>query len=162
MVSVDGTHCRINEPRQMPSSGWYSHKSNSAGLTYEIAVDIHESKVVWINGPFPAGQNDRSVYIQAGGLQSMIPPSKKVIADKGYRCKNDKTLSTPNPFDSDILKTFKRRTRARHETFNKRIKQFGILSGCFRHKLAKHQCVFEAICVIVQYDMDSGYKLFDV
>jgi DDE superfamily endonuclease len=162
LISVDGTHCRINEPRHIPSSGWYSHKSHSAGLNYEIAVNLHESKVVWINGPFPAGRNDRSVYTQAGGLQSMIPPSKKVIADKGYRSQNDVTLSTPNPFDSDIVKTFKKRASARHETLNQRIKNFEVLAGCFRHNIAKHQCVFEAICVIVQYDMESGYALFDI
>lgn len=32
ILSVDGVHCRINEPRTEPSSGWYSKKFNKAGL----------------------------------------------------------------------------------------------------------------------------------
>ena len=62
LVSVDGVHCRVFEPRTQPSSGWYSKKSNGAGLTYKIAVAIHHNKIVWINGPFPAGQNNMKVF----------------------------------------------------------------------------------------------------
>lgn len=34
MLTVDGVHCRIHEPRFLPSSGWYSPKFNHAGLSY--------------------------------------------------------------------------------------------------------------------------------
>jgi hypothetical protein len=58
------------------------------------------------------------------------------------------------------------RARARHESFNKRIKQFKVLSECFRHakgaNFKKHKIVFETICVIVQYEMENGHPLFDV
>ena len=35
ILSVDGLHCQVFEPRYMPSSGWYSHKSNSATLQFK-------------------------------------------------------------------------------------------------------------------------------
>ena len=57
-LTVDGVHCRIMEPRFIPSSGWYSHKFHKAGLAYEVAVAVYHNKIVWINGPFPAGQGD--------------------------------------------------------------------------------------------------------
>jgi hypothetical protein len=39
-LSIDGVHCRIFEPRFLPSSGWYSSKFNKAGLTYEVGVSV--------------------------------------------------------------------------------------------------------------------------
>ena len=67
MLTVDGVHCRIHEPRFLPSSGWYSPKFNHAGLSYEIAVSVYHEKICWINGPFPAGQNDMKIFKQGGG-----------------------------------------------------------------------------------------------
>ena len=61
-----------------------------------------------------------------------------------------------------MVKSFKRRARARHETFNGRLKNFKILAERFRHGVPKHKAVFEAICVIVQYDMENGHPMFDV
>ena len=37
MVSVDGVHCRMHEPRILPSSGWCSKKFNKAGFVGEHA-----------------------------------------------------------------------------------------------------------------------------
>ena len=43
ILSVDGLHCKVFEPRYMPSSGWYSHKLNSAGLAYELGVAVYHN-----------------------------------------------------------------------------------------------------------------------
>jgi hypothetical protein len=56
---------------------------------------------------------------------------------------------------------FKSRARARHESFNGRLKFFDILQNTFRHGEARHKIAFEAVCVIVQYQMDNGSPLFD-
>ena len=40
IVSVDGIHCRIQEPQLEPSSKWYSKKSNRARLVYEISMAL--------------------------------------------------------------------------------------------------------------------------
>jgi hypothetical protein len=62
IVSVNGVHCKISEPRCTPSSNWYSHKTHGPALGYEIAVAIHHNKVVHINGPFPARVPDISIF----------------------------------------------------------------------------------------------------
>ena len=54
LLSVDGVNFTINEPRvKNPGSKWYDHKSHSAGISYEVAVDIRKSRILWINGPRP-------------------------------------------------------------------------------------------------------------
>jgi len=53
-------------------------------------------------------------------------------------------MSTPNQFDEEELKAFKRRARSRQESFNSRLKNFGALEQRFRHGQEKHKIVFEA------------------
>ena len=45
---MDGVHCRTFEVRKDPSTKWYSHKSHSAGLAYELAIAIRSDGLVWI------------------------------------------------------------------------------------------------------------------
>jgi hypothetical protein len=168
IISVDGTHCRINEPRKEPSSGWYSKKHNKAGLAYELGIAIRSNKLVWINGPFPAGQNDISIYRKPNGLKSKIPANKRVIGDEGYKGEPGQ-ISIRNPFDTPAIRDLKHRAKARHETFNARIKNFQILDQRFRHGntptktvLENHKAVFEAVCVVVQFEMENGHPIFAV
>ena len=67
-------------------------------------------------------------------------------------------ISTPNEHDAPRVATFKNRARARHETFNSRLKDFHALSQKFCHNrrttseedyVAAHKRVFEAVCVLV-------------
>lgn len=143
-----------------PSTGWCSHKFHEPGLPYELGIAIYDNRLVWINGPFQAAENDLSIMHKEDGLLSKIPAGKKVIADRGYR--GEPVCSIRNPRDTAGVKAFKRRARARHESFNGRIKWFNILDTRFRHGIAKHQAVFEAVCVITQYEMENGHPLFDV
>ena len=54
LLSVDGVNFSINEPRgKKAGSKWYDHKTHSAGISYEVALNIRESKILWINGPRP-------------------------------------------------------------------------------------------------------------
>eukprot|EP00980_Cylindrotheca_fusiformis_P009533 scaffold2088_cov119-Cylindrotheca_fusiformis.AAC.2 len=173
IISLDGVHCTIYEPRRDPSSKWYSHKSNSAGLTYEIGIAIRSNNVVWVNGPFPASQHDITTF--RGGkkgqpqdpeaLQFKIPDGKRAIGDSGYRGEPAK-ISITRKDDSAQVKKFKGRVKARHETFNSRLKQFGVLKGKFRHKLSdsldEHRRAFEAVCVLCQYSLENGNGLFEV
>ena len=140
---------------------YYSHKFKQAGLNYEIAISIFESKLVWVNGPFKASEHDIAVFRKHGGLKDKIPAGKMGIGDKGYRGERG-ILSTPNSHDPVELRKFKSRAWSRHETFNGRLKNFKCLDHRFRHGIHKHQIVFEAVCVIVQYQMENGSPLFDV
>ena len=162
IISIDGIHCSIEEPKHATKTldpKYYSHKTNKAGLAYEIALSLYEPKLVSIQGPFPAATSDLSIF--QNGIMRLIPAGKKVIADQGYNGEPH-VVSTRNFLDSKQIREFKSRARARHETFNGRLKAFCILKNFFRHKLEKHGPVFEAICVIVQYQLDHGGKLFDV
>jgi hypothetical protein len=113
-----------------------------------------------MNGPFPAGTPDISIF-QHEGLKSMIPEGKRIIADRGYRGESA-IISTPNPHDTPHLKKFRSRARAHHESFNSRIKNFDCLSERFRHRdLSLHKVVFEAVCVICQYQIEMRSPLFE-
>lgn len=158
-ISVDGVHCRITEPRFLPSSGWYSHKHNKAGLAYEVAVAVYHDKICWINGPFPAGQNDLKIF--RNGLMSKIPDDKRVIADNGYSGEPDKAAIS-NTFDPQELQDLKHRAKARQETVNSCLKSFKILNDTFRtpgkKRLERHKAAFEACSVILQYEFDNGSR----
>jgi DDE superfamily endonuclease len=96
--SVDGTHCCIFEPRMNPRSEWHSHKFHKPAVVYEIGLHLFESRVIWTNGPFPAGHSDLAVFRKDGGLKSIVPNGKKIIGDNGYQ--GEPIVSTPNEFDS--------------------------------------------------------------
>jgi hypothetical protein len=54
LMSVDEVNFTIHEPRaKNPGSHWYDHKSHSAGISYEVAIDVRCSQILWINGPRP-------------------------------------------------------------------------------------------------------------
>ena len=137
---------------------YYSHKSNHAGLNYEIAVSLTQSRIVWVSGPHPAGTGDLEVF--RNGLKALIPEGSRVIADKGYR--GEQCISTPNDLDEAHIRRYKSRARARHETVNGRIKNFKAVSQRFHHSRAVHGPVFEAVCVVVQYQFDTGVELFQI
>jgi hypothetical protein len=169
IISVDGVHCRTYECRKNPSSKWYSHKHNGPGLTYELAIAIRTNNLVWINGPYKASTHDITMF--RGGnkgqtenqncLYYKIPDGKKAIGDGGYKGEPSK-ISYTRELDPSDVKKWKGRVKARHETFNKRIKDFRILSEVFRSDIKKHGLVFNAVCVLCQYDMENGHPLFDV
>lgn len=160
VLTVDGVHFRTREVRKEPSSSWYSHKHKGPGFTYEIGISIWENKLVWINGPFKAGKNDIGMFRSEGGLEARIPADKRALGDSAY--KSSSRTSVKNAFDSRELKKFKNRALARHETFNGRIKCFSILENRWRHDMTKHKSVVEAVCILVQYDMENGNPLFEV
>ena len=129
-------------------------------MSYEIAIHLYDNKVAWINGPFQAGDYDITIFRKEGGLKTKIPPGKLVIADKGYI--GDDQISTPNEMDSNEVKAFKRRARARQESFNGRVKELRVLSECFRSDPGKHEILFEAVSVLVQFSMENGRPLMEM
>ena len=89
---------------------------------------------------------------------------KKAIADRGYKSSrlDEQFLSTPDSMDPAELNNFKSRVRLRQETFNGWLKKYESLQQTFRHGRHKHKDVLEAVCVIVQYQMDNGSELFAI
>jgi len=79
----------------------------------------------------PPGNGGNLVNFKApNGLKSKVPAGKKVIV---YRMYKDPVCSIRNPQDTPEVRKFKRRARARHESFNGRLKNFKVLSEKFRH-----------------------------
>jgi DDE superfamily endonuclease len=165
IASLDGVHCLISEVRRDPDKKWFSHKHKRAGVVYELAISIYYGSLIWINGPFPAGQSDLTVFRKPNGLKSKIPEGKKIIADQGYLAES--TLSTRNSLDTDAVKKLKNRAKARHEVFNGLLKNFAIVSTRFRTTkgseneiLEKHKTVFEGCAVLVVYEVEDSHPLF--
>ena len=162
-MSVDGTDCQIEEPwpfQKEFSKMWYSHKFKGAGVRYELGVAIYSGDIVWINGPYECSVNDLTIFRDA--LMFYLDKDERVEADKGYRGVDPEFAKTPAGLTRGKEKKLQSTVRSRHETVNKRLKQFGILSGVYRHDLFNHNFVFRAVAVITQLVFESGQPVFSV
>jgi hypothetical protein len=149
---VDGTDFRIQEPTPF-NKEWYSHKFKGPGLRYEVAICIQTGDIVWINGPFKPGKwTDLKIFRR--NLKHHLAPQEMVEADKGYR--GEEAVRTSDDVVSRADHKAKYRARARHETVNRRFKQWGCLKQVFRHDRCKHKDVFVAVAVITQLAFDNG------
>lgn len=160
IVSVDGTDFKIREKSTNElnvDKKQYSQKFNHGGLKYEIAVGLVNGKAVWTSGPHRGGRNDQEIFDEAGGLAQKIKDGKLAISDGGY---SGKKVCPPNTRDPKPVRRFKGRVRARHETFNGRLKNYSILQNMFRHDPKKHGLVFDAVAVTINMQIDAGSSLF--
>jgi len=168
IITVDGTDLRRWEPqtheRYNRDPKQMSHKHKRAAGKFEIALSVFRPKVVWMSGPYRGGKGDREIFRE--GLMKKIKKGKLVIADGGYKDREDLELSemmaSPSEYDPPELHNFKSRARLRQETFNGRIHNFNCVSDIWRHGTKKMELCIEAIVVTLQYQMDHGAPLFDV
>ena len=169
---VDGTHIKTEEPNhpEFPKDPKaFLYKNHSAGLSYELVSSLSESRIIWMNGPFPAGMNDFQIFNSPGGLREKLTEKRlRLIADHGYKGADD-VLSCPNSRDSPEVAEFKTRAHMRHELLNGKIKTLRCTdSARFRHKgnhkdgQSKFKICFEAAVVVTQYKMENGEPLFDI
>jgi hypothetical protein len=164
VITVDGTHCWIQEPQHptwSQDSRFYSYKYGKAGLNYELGILLSGSKLVWMNGPFMAGGNDKSVLTKKGLKEKLEAIEKKGIGDAGY-CGHQGVIVCPNPHDDKKVAKFKSRALKRHETFNGQTKLFDCLSGRFRHSVDRFKNCFDAVCVLCQYQIEIDDPMFDI
>lgn len=141
-VSLDGTDFSINEPGSMDPI-WYSHKFKCAGVRYEIGLCIKTGKIVWANGAYPCGSWP-DIKIARDSYLYRIDASEYTLADKGYS--GDINFITPNDTNGKRHKQI----MARHETVNKRMKQFNVLKKKFHHDVVKHPRCFYSILNITE------------
>lgn len=166
VMSVDGTHFRTEEPtaEDVPKDpAYFSFKHHSAGFNYEIGLALAESKIIWMSGPWRAGEfNDVKIFCDKGLAWLLKQHKKMVIADNGYRG-YPALASTPNPHDPKEVALFKSRARSRQEALNNKFKNFECLSSRFRTSgEGRLEACIEAVAVIVQYKMDGGEPLYDI
>lgn len=110
---------------------------------------------MWKHGGYPCGDYPdlklaREVYVH------LVNVGEKTLADKGYRDKKFFILPTEN------TKNIHGRIMSRHETVNKRIKQFRAMKHEFRHNLQKHPMVFSAVVNATQLMFQNGEPLYNV
>jgi hypothetical protein len=155
---VDGTDFKIYNPHIFDKK-WYSFKFRSAGLRWEVAVSIYSGDIVWINGPFPCGQwPDLKIYRES--LNELLKQTgERAETDLGYRGE-PATVNHPECCNADSYE--KQTVRSRHETVNRRFKQFNVLGRTFRHDKERHTEVFTAVAVITQLSIETGSPLFQV
>lgn len=110
IISVDCTDCPIEEPKDpelTKNTIWFSFKLNGAGLRYELGIDLFESRLIWMNGPFPPGEdNDKGIFVKKGLKDKLEAVGKKALADKTHNGYPDQ-CSTCNSLDSKEAKKFK-------------------------------------------------------
>jgi hypothetical protein len=120
-MTVDSTDCTIVEPWPWKSSfnrQFYSENINGAAVKCEVGVCIQTGYIVWINGPFKAG-NWHGIMVYRRNLKGMLHDDEMVEADRGYR--GDPTIHDPDTVFSRSDKRAKDLARARHETVNGRL-----------------------------------------
>jgi len=131
-------------------------KGNCAGRNHEIAIDLWSSRCIHAKMSDLGSVHDLTAMRQE--RINKIPIGKRVICDKGYiSFKNNEhnKLAFPNPLDSAAVKEFKKNARARHETFNKRLKDYKCLKEKFIHGVEKEQACFDAVVVMVQHAIED-------
>lgn len=156
-VTIDGTDFQIGEPTPF-NKRWKSPKAKGAAIKYEVAISIFSGDIVWIYGPHVGSKNDLTIFRER--LKNMLEPEEMAECDAGYKG-DAEYLRSRDIYTSKKEKKEKSELRARHETVNRRFKQWGILKQQFRNGKEKHQSVFYSIAVMTQMDIDSGNVLFN-
>jgi hypothetical protein len=159
-VSVDGTDFLVSRSNKKK---YWSHKFKASGLRYEVGIAIQTGHIVWVNGPFPCGEYPDIKIFRSHLKQKLEYCREKVEADDGYRGEDD-YIELPNNHGGGGKRQIKAKTivRTRHETCNKRFKQWGVLLQRFRHGDDKfHGAIFKAIATITQMSIRTQDPLFD-
>ena len=140
----------------------YTHKFNGLGFAYKIRIAIYKDHVLWIKGPVLTSKHDATIFQSDGGFHPDIPAEKKGIADSTYKAFNEMTVHIEG--HSKEMTNFINCIHALHKFFNARLKCFKILFETFCGSWGKkeeHKIIFEAICILVQYDMENGHSLME-
>lgn len=161
-ITVDGTDFRFSPPNNglTPARHWYSHKFKASAVRYEVGIGIQTGNIVWLSGPWPAGAYADLTIFRTGGLkEKLLEFGERAEADLGYRGEPE-TIELPL---SGHVSTHaaKARSRLRHETCNRRFKQWACLDQRFRHSFELHGSCFTAVAVLTQLSIESGKSLFD-
>ena len=147
LVTVDGTDFLIDEPTPF-SKKWSSHKfGKHAALRYEIGICIQTGWIVWVNGPYPAGQWP-DLAISRDCLNQSLGRKEKFLADGGHRDKHG--WSNRSNGCNARQQCMEAVAGAWHECVNGHFKVFGVFDRNWRQHRKKHGVAFMAAANIVQ------------
>jgi hypothetical protein len=116
--------------------------------------------IVWIDGAFKPGRwSDLMTFRR--NLKQPLAPGEMVEADNGCRGEPNHAR-TADGFVPLVDDRTKWHARSRHETVNRRLKQWGCLKQVWRHDCQLHKTVFAAVAVITQLAFENGEPPFQV
>lgn len=163
LVTVDGKDFETD--KQGNVKAFWGHKFKNTGLRYELAFCIKTGHLVWINGPFPAGDWP-DINIFRHGLKFMLDENERVEADDGYAGDDPKLIKTPQGpryLRNDMERAAAALARSRQETGNRLFTKLEILNNRYTNDITTHGTVFRACAVLVQLSIEMGaMTLFDV
>jgi hypothetical protein len=114
-----------------------------------------------VEGPYPTGAwPDIKIFLNT--LAGHLLPGKHVEADNGYVGHPDEIKCPNNDCNPERNLAMQSAARSHHETFNSRLKNWGILERTYRHDIKLHGTVFSACAVITQLCVANGEPLFEV
>lgn len=134
---------------------YFSHKFKAAALRYEIGIALRTGHIVWKFGGYPAGAYPdlkiaRELYVH------QVMQGELTLADAGY--KDADYFILPYQTNAKGHKFI----MSRHETVNKRIRQFKVLYNTFYHNIEKHQKCFYAVTNITALVIKIEEPLFSI
>ncbi|KAJ3280198.1 hypothetical protein HDU76_009248 [Blyttiomyces sp. JEL0837] len=144
---LDGLDVIIRERRPI-DKGLYSHKFHHAGYRYQVATALGISAIVLVAGGLPCGSwSDMKMARQF--VFPLLEEGEWIAADRGYRG-DRRIISYVSGTGAAVRRHNEniKNMKARHETVNKRLKDFNILVVPFRGDIGRHNIVFAAVAEV--------------
>jgi len=116
-VASDGVDFKLWERQHAKfpiNSKAMSQKFKSCGAKHIVAMSVHGSKCVVIEGPFRGGKHDLDMFGESGLMQIPIEKNKICIADQGFQSKvarERECFALPDCMDEPELLNYKSRAR---------------------------------------------------
>ncbi len=116
---------------------------------------------MWVSRPYPTGKcNDINFFLNE--LADCLEPGERVEANNGYVGHMDKIKCPNNDCNPEENLAMQARIRSWHETFNARLKFWGILMQVYRHDITQHGNIFYVCAVLMQLAVANDKPLFQV
>ena len=148
---VDFKRWEPKHPRYPIDKKQCSHKFKSAGYRYLVCISVQTGHCVKISPPFPASTHDMVIFFKC--VKPFLRWEDGVIGGKAFGSSrpDEFHMSRPNTQDEQELAKFKSRARCRHESFNKRMKNFASMDHTWRLTTDQHRQAFTVVALTVQY-----------
>ncbi|KAJ3076642.1 hypothetical protein HDU98_001652 [Podochytrium sp. JEL0797] len=145
---VDGVDIAVCEAHPF-NTDLFSHKFHRAGIRFQVATALGTSRIVHISGGLPCGANPDLLMVRRTLLKD-LEDGELVAADQGYR--GDARILVKLGGNSPGVREHNHNLNqmgARHETVNKRLKDFRVLSsGLYRVDRQSLTQIFVAVAQI--------------
>ena len=163
LTKIDGTNFRNQQKGGTKQGNLFGSRKygGKSALRYELGVDILAGNLVWVGGPYPAGTwTDVKTFDDI--LSHLLDLGKHIEVDNGYISRADKVKCPNNYWNPTENLGMQSMARSHHETFNGRLKNWGVLSKIYHHDITVHGMVFYACVVVTQLSISNGEPMFEV